>query len=130
MSEFCPEHIPSGVDDFTKGYFAAAEWLLDEDVNRDKLRGWHKESLKRGKADCEKFQQENAALLDIYREDMGDLREYSADERAGHDFWLSRNGHGSGFCDRDTDVADDLEEACDKWSSCELDVYRNLIHFI
>lgn len=24
-------------------------------------------------------------------------------EQAGHDFWLSRNGHGTGFWDRDSD---------------------------
>ena len=26
----------------------------------------------------------------------------AAIEQAGHDFWLSRNGHGSGFWDRDS----------------------------
>jgi len=33
-------------------------------------------------------------------------------EQVGHDFWLSRNGHGAGFFDRDTgDVGDRLQVA-------------------
>lgn len=43
-------------------------------------------------------------------------------ERAGHDLWLTRNGHGAGFWDGDWDdtVADRLtelsEEMGEKWS--------------
>lgn len=45
--------------------------------------------------DCAKFQADNAALLaEAY------ARDYS-EERAGHDFWLTRNGHGAGYWDRD-----------------------------
>ena len=30
------------------------------------------------------------------------LHEYTGDwEHAGHDFWLTRNGHGTGYWDRD-----------------------------
>ena len=39
MSEFIPEHTPSGLDEFTTGYLEAVEWLLPEETNRDKLRG-------------------------------------------------------------------------------------------
>lgn len=36
-----------------------------------------------------------------------------SDEQIGHDFWLTRNGHGAGFWDRDLgDVGDKLTEAC------------------
>lgn len=41
-------------------------------------------------ADCAKFKTENAALIT-----QAELSE----SRAGHNFWLSRNGHGSGFFD-------------------------------
>lgn len=39
--------------------------------------------------DCRKF-----------RECFGFLYEKASDEQAGHDFWLTRNGHGAGFWDR------------------------------
>lgn len=41
-------------------------------------------------ADCDKFTADNAA--DLEGEDMS---------LAGHDFWLTRNGHGAGFWDGD-----------------------------
>ena len=41
-------------------------------------------------ADCAKFQADNEA--DLIGEDAG---------QAGHDFWLTRNGHGAGFWDGD-----------------------------
>ena len=35
-----------------------------------------------------------------------------SDEQIGHDFWLTRNGHGTGFWDRGLgDVGDDLSKA-------------------
>lgn len=40
-------------------------------------------------ADCAKFQADNAANL----EDLDD-------GQCGHDLWLTRNGHGTGFWDR------------------------------
>lgn len=42
------------------------------------------------KSDAEDFQSANSQL---YREAM-------SDSQAGHDFWLTRNGHGAGFWDR------------------------------
>lgn len=51
-------------------------------------------------ADCARFQAEN------------DLSE-GTDKRAGHDFWLTRNGHGAGFWDGDwPETGDTLTEAC------------------
>lgn len=40
-------------------------------------------------ADCQKFQGDNADLP------------YVNTKQAGHDFWLTRNGHGAGFWDGD-----------------------------
>jgi len=47
------------------------------------------EALESMRADCESFLQANADDL-----------EGMAPEQAGHDFWLTRNGHGAGFWDR------------------------------
>ena len=43
--------------------------------------------------DCSRFFSEIETLLPI-----------GTEEQAGHDFWLTRNGHGSGFWDRDISV--------------------------
>lgn len=63
-------------------------------------------------AECEQFIKQNESLLS----QAGD------DSQNGHDFWLTRNGHGAGFLDRDydDDVAKKLSEACDKFGSCVL----------
>lgn len=56
--------------------------------------------------DCARFQQENAELL-VKFEDR-----YKPMEYAGHDFWLTRNGHGAGFWDRGIgDVGDALADS-------------------
>jgi hypothetical protein len=41
---------------------------------------------------------------------------------AGHDFWLTRNGHGAGFWDGDLseDVGNALTEAAKKFGECHL----------
>jgi len=59
-------------------------------------------------ADCAKFQAEN------------DLSE-GGDSQAGHDFWLTRNGHGAGFWDGDwPETGDALTEACRAYGEVEL----------
>jgi hypothetical protein len=47
---------------------------------------------------------------------------YLSDEevsQAGHDFWLSRNGHGAGFFDRDYAMADKFQT----WAEAYGEVY-------
>jgi hypothetical protein len=55
------------------------------------------ETLETMRADCARFARENAA--DIAEGTAG--RDFTVDERAGHDFWLTRNRHGAGFWDGD-----------------------------
>ena len=45
--------------------------------------------------DCKAFQHDNAATLARWYDEAGET-----DERAGMDFWLTRNRHGAGFWDR------------------------------
>ena len=98
MPQFYPEHTPSTVDSFTKGYLDAAEWLLD-DLDRSKVRGWTKAAIAKAAVECKAFQGANAADLGLYEESTG--RDMSS---AGHDFFLTRNGHGAGFWDRGDDA--------------------------
>ena len=57
------------------------------------------EAMAKMRADCEAFLTAN--LADIENGTAKDSDEYTAIERAGHDFWLTRNGHGCGFWDGD-----------------------------
>lgn len=125
-----------GISPFTRHYIICALWSetgddeepLDKTYDVDSLAP---EALQRAEEDCTKFQTENAELLARAYEDPAYLRIFSAhkhecDNRiealAGHDFWLSRNGHGSGFFDRglDDEVGDGLQEAAQKFGTVDL----------
>jgi len=54
------------------------------------LSDFTEEAIKAAFTECARFQEENAD--DLCDED---------DKHAGHDFWLTRNGHGAGFWDGD-----------------------------
>lgn len=57
-------------------------------------------------ADCRAFTQANAALLEQAVDRVG----YDS-AQAGHDFWLTREGHGAGYWDRPMLKAEGLGEA-------------------
>lgn len=73
-------------------------------------------------ADCKKFrdQVKAAGLMDAYLEAY-DNDEKNAYEMMGHNFWLTRNGHGAGFWDatelsyRDDDLGKKLSDIADKF---------------
>jgi hypothetical protein len=82
-------------DTFTQAYIVAALWSStdENDVPLDSNyipADISPETFKRMVADCASFQEQAGDLLDSY-----DL------ERAGHDFWFTRNRHGSGYWDGD-----------------------------
>lgn len=111
---------PAGMDAFTVAYiealfftekspvFESEEWDSEEcqkaqeegqadgtlpgDVDVDDI---HSESMKSIVNDCKAFQDANGKLLGLAYKFDG----YS-EAQAGHDFWLTRNGHGAGFWDR------------------------------
>jgi hypothetical protein len=67
-------------------------------------------------ADCEAFQRVHADLLEAAYEHGGERGNYDAD-RAGNDFWFTRNGHGVGFWERGLgEIGDALTNACG-WKS-------------
>jgi len=55
------------------------------------------ETMERIQKDCSGFQEQNGETIS----DAECSGEYSTWEQAGHDFWLTRNGHGAGFWDGD-----------------------------
>ena len=45
---------------------------------------------------------------------------HSAEAMLGHDFWLTRNGHGAGFWDRGLgELGEQLSDACKTFGSCD-----------
>ncbi len=107
------------MDRFTKSYIEAALWSSTDDSDDsggDPLDANYgvediaPEALANIIADCQAFQQD-------YSEDIaGHL------EQAGHDFWLTRNGHGAGFWDGDwpDDVGAKLTEASHSFGGVDL----------
>jgi len=89
------------LDKFLANYIEAALWSStdDNDVPLDANYDESKiavETLKEMRADCERFIRENAANFEVWVH-----AQYTKEEIGGHDFWLTRNHHGSGFWDGD-----------------------------
>lgn len=80
----------------------------------------------RMESDCRAFIEANLADLRAI-EDVGQYgarsAEWSAPELAGHDFWLTRNGHGVGFWDRGLgEVGERLTKAAQAYRESTVEV--------
>jgi len=105
------------LDPFTEAYITAALWSsmgddgepLDSQYGVDDLAD---ETLMKMVHDCQEFQKTYAHL---YQEVGMD------DEQAGHDFWLTREGHGAGFWDRNLgQIGDELNKAAKSYGGFDL----------
>jgi hypothetical protein len=116
------------IDRFTLGYIEAALFTtfdestpaggepLDQNYGPADLAP---ETLRSMIADCQKFQDANRADLDHAR----------SSEYNGHDFWLTRNEHGTGFWDRDLgEVGDRLTAAAHTFGGVWLYVHEGRIY--
>lgn len=109
------------ISKFVRAYLECALWTstdeTDEqggnplDENYD-ISDIDDKSIEQAIQDCESFQDFNAKLLDENGEDS---------EMNGHNFWLSRNGHGCGFFDACNDVGNKLQAAAKVYG--EVNVY-------
>ena len=78
------------------------------------------ETLEKMRADCADFVEGMRADLMEYRTAMW-CHKWSGEERAGYDFWLTRNGHGVGFWDRGLDaLGQRLSDAAEVYGSVDL----------
>lgn len=99
------------LDTFTRQYLETALWSTNDESGGEPMGANYSiediasEALRAAVEDCRKFQE---AHYDDISEDPS---------QAGHDFWLTRNGHGCGFFDADwdKDVAERLSKACRRW---------------
>ncbi len=121
----------AGSSDFVAAYIEAALWSssdqsddqggapLEDNYDTSDI---DPEAMQQIIEDCQRFQQENEADLEEYYELIATNPEWNSEEYAGHDFWLTRNGHGAGFWDREVgDVGDRLSEAAEAFG--EVDLY-------
>lgn len=104
-------------DDFTLAYLEAALWAstdddgdpLDQNYSFDDFAP---EAIAQAAADCQEFQLKNGFSYND--------PQYSDEEKGGHDFWLTRNGHGTGFWDRGLKNGEALAEAARAFGECHL----------
>ena len=121
------------LDQFTLGYLECALWAMpsegepsDVDFVENPGDGVsiHElplETLQIAKTVCERFQAENAALLEqAYAQGIRSGHEPHGS--AGHDFHLTRNGHGAGYWDGDypKEIGDALTVAAKKYGENDL----------
>ena len=94
------------VDEFTRAYIEAALWSSTDESddsggepldNNYTIEEIADETRQEMIDDCSDFQSQ-ANLGEIKDAPTG---EHSIEALAGHDFWLTRNGHGAGFWDGD-----------------------------
>lgn len=104
----------SDLDRFLAAYIECALWSsiegpddtpMDQNYSADDIA---ESSMRSIRLDCEQFVLAQGEVLD-YCGETGDLPmrdgEFSdAYVQAGHDFWLTRNGHGAGFWDGDWEI--------------------------
>lgn len=117
-------HNMANMDEFTAAYVTTALWSSNDESNEsggDPLDKNYSEQdiapefLTQIIADCAKFQKEQGATMQAAIE-TGQVKygpDFGPMGRAGHDFWLTRNGHGAGFWDGDwpEPYADQLTKA-------------------
>lgn len=112
---------PYDLDAFTCAYVECALWSSTDDDGEPLDDGRDAsdiapEALASMVEDCKDFRDANADDLARAYETEG----YD-ESRAGHDFWLTRNGHGAGFWDRGLGgVGDKLSRASKVYGGVDL----------
>ena len=122
-------------DDFFKAYVECALWAssdIDEQGSKSLADNYttsqiRDKTLEKMEKDCDKF-------FTILEEKKLEPFPYQHDlRRAGHDFWLTRNGHGAGFRDGDWEenIAKELYEIAKSFGEFNLLVCddRSISHF-
>ena len=117
------DNSPTGPtnDKFTDSYIETAFWSSHDnednplDFNYD-YTDLAESTLATMRDDCAKFQANNRCFVT-----MCWIYDGMDSVSAGHDFWLTRNGHGAGFWDGDYPVTGDaLTKASKQFPSVDL----------
>ncbi len=127
------------MDEFTRGFLETALWSSTDNSDDsggeplDKnysIEDFTPHALKELTADCEQFQRENADDLAVAYEQGIRGSEGDDEFSAGHDFWLTRCGHGAGFWDGDypEPQATRLTKSAEKFGNVDLTLEDGVIH--
>lgn len=106
---------------FLQGYVTALLWSSG-DNDHESLEDFElaPETMEKCRADCRRFIAMNSIDLERYATTYTPATGYNVAECAGHDFWLTRAGHGVGFWDRDLgELGDRLTGACEQFKNVE-----------
>lgn len=92
------------LDAFTRAYIVAALWSSNDDNGNPlddsfSIEDIHPDSLERMRADCASFFLRNACFIEDEPAPLSSMKDSDRYRSAGHDFWLTSAGHGSGFWD-------------------------------
>lgn len=110
---------------FLNAYITCALWstvddngdALDNDFDKEDLDA---DCLMLMTVDCYNFYRDNRALFP---------KDYTYTQ-AGHDFWLTRNRHGTGFWDRGLGrTGEVLTEHAHAWGEVYLFIENNKVHY-
>lgn len=111
------ENFTVKLDEFTIAYIECALWSSNDTTgnyeflteNYD-ITDISKETLQVIVKDCGLFQAKSHELITV-----------QSIEQSGHDFWLTRNGHGAGFWDRGLgDIGEVLTKLSNEFGECTL----------
>ena len=122
--------IYTDLDTFTTHYLIAAMWSTSDESTDDGgnpiddtfyLCDFYSDALASARKDCNDF-----------RAQAGDLLNGIDEEQAGHDFWMTREGHGVGFWDRDLgEIGDKLSNIATGFGNGDLYVGDDdMLHFM
>jgi hypothetical protein len=115
-----PERSTIDLDAFVMAYLECAAWSTSYSDGEGRDRGENGENnLDEVDAEWSDEAQEQARkeCADFIEANRSDLEGLDA-EQCGHDFWLTRNGHGAGFWDRGYGPRGDrLADASKPWGS-------------
>lgn len=79
----------------TRHYMAAVEWTEEDELDG---ASWSKEALRQAAKDVRAFVSKAKKQLALAAKETT-LSSSKFWAQVGHDFWLTRNGHGAGFWD-------------------------------
>jgi hypothetical protein len=103
-------------NEMLRGYLECALWSSNDADNEDtpfdrdySIDDIAEETINQAIEDCNSFMEKAGEIKDTDNDDG----------RIGHDFWLTRNGHGAGFWDGDYPIdGDRLTELCKTFKEC------------
>lgn len=93
-----------------EAYLACALW--SSSISEYAISDFSIDAIKEAQSDVFDFVNANQDLI---------TKSELSEEQVGHDFWLTRNGHGAGFWDRGLGkIGQELTENCKTYGSCDL----------